>query len=355
MTEKSVHDIEINGRLIGPKHPPFIIAEMSANHDGSLEKAFRIAEAAKAAGADALKLQTYTADSMTLNLSKGEFLIDDPDSLWQGYSLYNLYEKAYTPREWHPHLYRHCRKLGLSVFSSPFDESAVDFLETLATPCYKIASFENTHLPLIRRSAATGKPLIISTGMATAKELAETTAVARQAGCRELILLKCTSSYPAPPREANLHTIKDLAERFRCLPGLSDHSSGVTIAAAAVAAGAVVIEKHFTLSRAEGGLDAAFSLEPHELKELVSTCWTVHEAMGTVHYGPLPGEKTSVKHRRSLYITADMKQGEEFTARNLRIIRPGSGLPPLFYDKVLGKKITRDTPAGTPLSRELIG
>ena len=346
--------IKINGHCIGREHPPFIIAEMSGNHNGSLERALAIVEAAAAAGAHAVKLQTYTADTMTLDLEEGEFFIDDPENLWQGKSLYRLYQEAATPWEWHEPIFRRCRELGLVGFSTPFDATAVDFLEELGVSCYKIAAFENTDLPLIRKVAATGKPLFISTGMATAGELEEAVAAARGAGCSELVLLKCTSAYPAPPEEANLLTIPHLQELFRCHVGLSDHTLGIGTAVAAVALGAVAIEKHLTLSRAEGGVDADFSLEPAELKTLVAEADRARRSLGRVSYGPGKKEQASLKHRRSLYIVADLEAGEVLTPENLRAIRPGLGLAPKYYELVLGKPVKKAVKKGTPLNWDLL-
>ena len=346
--------IRIGKHWIGPEHRPFLIAEMSGNHNQSLERALAIAEAAARAGAHALKLQTYTADTMTLDIAEGDFYIADPDNLWKGSSLYQLYSQAYTPWEWHEPIFRRCRELGIEAFSTPFDESAVDFLESLDVPAYKIASFENTDLPLIRKAASTGKPLIISTGMATAAELDETVRAAREAGCKDLILLKCTSTYPAEPVNSNLATLPHMRELFRCQVGLSDHTMGVGAAAAAVALGATVIEKHFTLSRAEGGVDAAFSLEPEEFRMLAVETERAWQSIGAVHYGPTDAEKPSLKYRRSLYVTKDLKAGDLLTKENVRAIRPGNGLPTKYLGTVLGRRVTRDVPRGTPLDWDLI-
>jgi N-acetylneuraminate synthase len=292
---------------------------------------------------------------MTLDLEGGAFAIDDPASLWQGKSLYGLYGQACTPYEWHAPLFERCRELGLIAFSSPFDAAAIDFLEELGAPCYKIASFENIDLPLIRRAAATGKPLIISTGMATVAELDEAVRAAREAGCRQLVLLKCTSTYPATPQGSNLCTIPHMQQLFGCQVGVSDHSPGVGVAVAAVALGATVIEKHLTLSRAEGGIDAAFSLEPAELSALVTESVAAWQALGTVSYGPTAKERASLQFRRTLYVACDMKAGEAFTPLNLRALRPGLGLPPKYLETLLGKRVNRDVPKGTPAAWELIG
>lgn len=347
-------EILIGGRRIGQGHPPFIIAEMSGNHNQSLDRALAIVDAAAASGAHALKLQTYTADTMTLDLDDREFLISDPESLWRGTSLYKLYQEAHTPWEWHRAIFERCRERGLICFSTPFDETAVDFLEGLAAPCYKIASFENHDLPLIRKVAATGKPVIISTGMATLAEIDDAVRTARDAGCRELVLLKCTSSYPAPPEDANLRVIPALREAFGTEVGLSDHTTGTAVAAAAVALGATVIEKHFTLDRADGGVDAAFSAEPREMRSLVADCTTVWAALGSVTFGPVGREKESLKFRRSLYVVADVEKGELFTPSNVRLIRPGYGLPSKFIDCVFGRRASRSIAKGTPVAWDLL-
>ena len=345
---------KIGQRLIGPDAPPFIIAEMSGNHNQSLEVALRIVEAAAKAGAHALKLQTYTAETMTLDLDEGEFFIQDPTSLWSGSSLYALYEKAHTPWEWHAPIFARARELGMLAFSTPFDETAVDFLESLDVPAYKIASFENTDLPLIRRVAATGKPLIISTGMASVAELDESVRAARAAGCKDLILLKCTSTYPASPENSHVRTIPHLRELFGCQVGLSDHSMGVGVAVAAVALGATVVEKHFTLDRADGGVDSSFSLEPAELASLVIETERAWQALGQVHYGVTEAERKSLVYRRSLYVTRDMVAGETFSADNLRAIRPGLGLAPRHLDAVLGRCARQALKRGTALAWSLV-
>ncbi|MEI7024963.1 pseudaminic acid synthase [Paenibacillus sp. y28] len=346
--------ISIEDRTIGNNSRPFIIAEMSGNHNQSLDRALAIVEAAARAGADAIKIQTYTADTMTLNLEHGDFLISDPASLWQGNTLYKLYQQAYTPWEWHKPIFDRCRELGIIGFSTPFDETAVAFLESLDVPCYKIASFENTDLPLIRMAAATGKPLIISTGMASLAELDDTVRAAREAGCRQLILLKCTSTYPASPANSNLLTIPHMRELFHCEAGLSDHTLGIGAAVAGVALGASVIEKHLTLSRSDGGVDAAFSLEPDELRSLVTECRIASQAIGQIRYGTDEDEKASLQYRRSLYVSKEMKRGDVFTKDNLRAIRPGAGLPPKFYDLLLGRKVGCDVSPGTPVRWSLL-
>ncbi|HZQ72380.1 MAG TPA: pseudaminic acid synthase [Burkholderiales bacterium] len=347
--------IVVAGRSIGPGEPPFVIAEMSGNHNQSLDRALQIVEAAARAGAHALKLQTYTADTMTLDVRSDGFVVQDPSSPWHGEALYALYQKAHTPWEWHEPIFRRCRELGLLAFSTPFDATAVDFLESLDAPCFKIASFENVDLALIRKAAATGKPLIVSSGLASEAELGEAVAAARSAGCRELLLLKCTSSYPASPAESHLATIPDMARRFGCLVGVSDHTPGIGAAVAAVALGAVAIEKHLTLARGDGGVDAAFSLEPEELQRLVAESRRAWEARGSVHYGPSEGEKSSLVFRRSLYVVRDMKAGERFTGENVRAVRPGYGLAPKHLDEVLGKPIRRAAERGTPLTWDLVG
>jgi len=349
------NEISVADKKIGPGHPPFIIAEMSGSHNQSLDRALAIVEAAAKAGAHAVKLQTYTADTMTLDIAEGEFFINDPDSMWKGRSLYELYKEAYTLWEWHKPIFEHCRELGLIYLSTPFDETAVDFLEELDVPCYKIASFENADLPLIRKVAATGKPMIISTGMATIAELDETVRTAREAGCRDLILLKCTSTYPATPENTNILTIPHMAKLFDCHVGLSDHTMGIGAAVASVALGATMIEKHFTLRRADGGVDSAFSMEPDEMLALVAETKRAWRALGEVSYGPTEKEKKSLIFRRSLYIVQDMKKGDILTKENLRAIRPSLGLPPKYYDILLGKRVNRNVQRGTAVSWELVG
>jgi N-acetylneuraminate synthase len=327
--------VKIGTQRIGINHPPFIIAEMSGNHNQSLERALEIVEAAAKTGAHAIKLQTYTADTMTLDLKEREFFISDDNSPWKGQSLYDLYKVAHTPWDWHQPIFDCAKKHGLICFSTPFDETAVDFLEKLGAPIYKIASFENTDHPLIQRVAATGKPLIISTGMATEEELDESVDTARKAGCKDLILLKCTSSYPATPENSNLLTIPYLRQRYGCEVGLSDHTLGIGVATAGVALGATVIEKHFTLKRSDGGVDAAFSLEPREMKLLVEETCRAWQALGKVFVSPTESEKSSITFRRSLYIVKDMKAGDVLTKENVRAIRPGLGLALKYLDQVL--------------------
>ena len=329
--------IIINNRKIGAGHPPFIIAEMSGNHNQSLERALEIVEAAAKTGAHALKIQTYTPDTMTLDLDEREFHISDPNSLREGASLYKLYGEAYTPWEWHKPIFDRARELGIIPFSTPFDDTAVDLLEDLDVACYKIASFENTDLPLIRRVAATGKPLIISTGMASIAELDDTVRAAREAGCKDLILLKCTSTYPATAQNTNILTIPHLRELFDCEAGLSDHAMGVGVSVASVALGATVIEKHFTLNRADGGVDSSFSMEPAEMEQLVVETERAWQALGKVSYGATEAEKKSLQFRRSLYIVKDLKAGDVLTNENVRVIRPGLGLPTKYLEQVLGR------------------
>lgn len=348
-------NLRIGVSPVGVGHPPFIVAEMSGNHNQSLEKALLIVEAAAKAGVHAIKLQTYTADMLTIDAETDEFFIRDSESLWKGQSLYKLYQKAYTPWEWHEPIFGRCRELGLIAFSTPFDETAVDFLENLNVPAYKIASFENNHLPLIRKVAATGKPVIISTGMATVAELDEAVRTAREAGCEDIILLKCTSTYPATPKDTNILTIPHLRELFGVEVGLSDHTLGMGVAIASVALGAVMIEKHFTISRAEGGVDSSFSMEPQEMKVLVEETYKAWQALGEISYGPTEKEKLSLQFRRSIYVVEDMVKGEEFTAKNLKVIRPGKGLHPRYYDLFLGKKTACAIRRGTPMSWKFIG
>ncbi|QCR31521.1 pseudaminic acid synthase [Lysinibacillus sp. SGAir0095] len=346
--------IKIGHKEIGRHTKPFIIAEMSGNHNQSLERALHLVDLAAEAGVDALKLQTYTPDTITLDVHTGEFFISNDENLWKGQSLYNLYKEAYTPWEWHEAIFNRAKEHSLLAFSSPFDETAVDFLETLDVPAYKIASFENVSIPLIRKVAKTGKPIIISTGMATAAELDEAVRAARSEGNDQIILLKCTSTYPATPTNSNIATVPHMKELFGTEVGLSDHTMGVGVSVAAVTLGATVIEKHFTTSRAEGGVDSAFSLEPHELKMLVEETERAWQSIGHVNYGPTKVEVPSLEHRRSLYIAQDIKVGDILTKENVRDVRPGLGLPTKYYDLVLGKAIKKDVTKGTPLSWELL-
>jgi len=344
--------ITINGRTIGCEHPPYIIAELSANHNGSLDTALKIIEAAKNAGADAVKLQTYRPDTITLDCNTEDFRIHG--GLWDGRNLYELYEEAHTPWDWHKPLFEHAQRCGITIFSSPFDATAVDLLEDLNAPAYKIASFEAVDLPLIRYAAATGKPLIISTGMASADEIGEAVAAAQEGGCRELALLHCVSGYPALAADYGLRTIPDMYSRFGLVTGLSDHTLDNTTAITAVALGAALIEKHFTLDRNGGGPDDSFSLEPEGLAALCRDARTAWEALGQVDYSLKASERGNVKFRRSLYVVEDLKAGAVLTAGNLRSIRPGFGLAPKHYDAVLGRCVKRDVPRGTPLSWDLV-
>ena len=344
----------IQGVSIGRSFQPFVIAELSGNHNGSLERAIRLVEAAAATGVQCLKLQTYRADTLTLDVMEGEFVISDPKSLWKGRSLHSLYDEAHTPWEWHEPIMKRAAELGMVCFSSPFDETAVDFLETLEVPAYKIGSFECTHLPLLRKVAATGKPVILSTGMATGAEIDEAGRTLRAGGCSELALLKCTSSYPSTPENSNLATLPHLREMFGCEVGISDHTLGIGVSVAAVALGAVIIEKHFTLARAEGGVDSAFSMEPEEMKALVVESERAWQAMGRIHYGPTAAEKVAVTRRRSIYLSRDAGAGEVLSEANLRVVRPGNGLEPKFLPLVLGRRLRRAVTKGTPLSWDLL-
>lgn len=343
-------EISLGPLKVGPAYPPLIIAELSGNHNGSLEQALKLVEEAAKAGVRAIKLQTYTPDTITLNVKREEFLISEPSSLWKGRNLYDLYREAHMPWEWHEPIFKKCRQLGLTAFSTPFDETAVDFLETLDVPCYKIASPEIVDLPLIRKTAATGKPLIISTGGSTLAEIGEAVETARNSGCRELILLKCTAAYPANPADVHLRTLAHLASCFDTLVGLSDHTLGLGVPIASVALGCCVIEKHLTLSRADGGVDSAFSLEPHEFKSLVEETRRAWEALGQVHYGPIPAEKTTLSHRPSLYFVEDLAEGETVQARHVRSVRPAKGLPPKYEPAIIGLKVARSIQKGTPVN-----
>ncbi len=345
-------DISTADHRIGPTCPPLVIAELSGNHNGSLEQALALVDAAAAAGAQALKIQTYTADTMTLDINEGAFVIDDPKSLWNGRSLYDLYDEAHTPWEWHAEIFERARAHNLIPFSTPFDHTAVDFLEQLDAPLYKIASFEVTDIPLIRRVSETGKPIIISTGMASIEEIEQAVTTVQQQGNDQIVLLKCTSSYPAPASSMNLLTIPAMIERFGCLVGLSDHTMGNVSAIAAVALGAVVVEKHITLDRAAGGVDSAFSIEPAEFATLVQDVHTAWESRGTVSYGASSAEQGSLQFRRSLYCVADIKRGEMFTPENVRAIRPGFGLPPERIGDIIGKRAGCDVARGMPLGDE---
>lgn len=344
--------IEIAGRPIGNEYEPYIIAEMSANHNGNIETAFRIIEEAKKAGADAVKIQTYTPDTITLNSDLPDFQIKG--GLWDGKTLYELYEWAHTPWDWHKPMFEHARKLGITMFSSPFDTTAVDLLEDLNAPAYKIASFEAIDLPLIRYVAATGKPMIISTGMADAEEIEEAIAAAREGGCKELAILHCVSGYPAPAEDYNLRTIPDMMERFDLVTGLSDHTLDNTTAIASVVLGAALIEKHFTLDRNGGGPDDSFSLEPDDLFALCRDSKTAWKALGTVDYGRKSSEQGNVQFRRSLYFVKDMKAGEIVSSDSIRSIRPGYGLAPKEYGNVIGAKLLSDVKENTPVTKNVL-
>ncbi|MCB0397049.1 MAG: pseudaminic acid synthase [Flavobacteriales bacterium] len=344
-------DIIIADHVIGSEKPPFVIAEMSANHNQSLENAIRIVEEVAKTGADAIKLQTYTPDTMTL---KGALKIQDENSLWNGRELYDLYKEGSTPWEWHEKIFKRGRELGLVVFSTPFDHTSVDFLEGLNTEVYKIASFENTDVPLLRKVASTGKPVIMSTGTADLGDLHQAVAELRTHGCKDLVLLKCTSTYPADPSECHIRTIPHMRSLFGCHVGLSDHTKGIGVPVASVALGAVVVEKHVTLSRADGGIDSAFSLEPAELKSLVDECQRAYASLGRVNYDITSGEEKSMIFKRSIFLVNDLKKGEMINEKDIRVLRPGIGLSPRFYDLVVGKALKQDVKAGTPLSLEMI-
>lgn len=344
-------NIKIGNHTIGLNHSPFIIAEMSGNHNQSLERALQIVDAAALAGAHAIKLQTYSADTITI---KGAYTINDENSLWNGKELYDLYQEAHTPWEWHQPIFDRAKEKGLVAFSSPFDETAVDFLETLHVPAYKIASFENTHLPLIRKVAQTGKPIIISTGVSSIADIDETVRLLRNEGCENFILLKCTSTYPATPENTNINTIPHLSKLYNCIVGLSDHTMGIGVSVAAVALGARVIEKHFTLRRADGGVDSTFSLEPEELKALVIETKNAYLSLGEISYGVQQAEEKSKFFKRSIYVSKDISVGGIFTNENLKIIRPGNGLAPKFIDDIIGKKAKCFIKAGTPLNWDIL-
>ena len=345
--------IEIAGRRIGAGYPAYLIAELSANHNQNFDAAVELVRAAREAGADAVKLQTYTADTLTIDSDKEYFRVAG-GTLWDGRTLYDLYDEAHTAWEWQPRLKEVAEEIGVHLFSSPFDPTAVDFLEGMGVPAYKVASFEIVDLPLIEKIARTGKPLIMSTGMATLSEIEEAIGAARSAGATQIALLKCTSAYPADPKEMNLRTIPHLAEVFGVAVGLSDHTMGMAVPVAAVTLGACIIEKHFTLSRGNPGPDSAFSLEPHEFKAMVEAVHTAEQALGAIRYGAGPEEEKSRAFRRSLFAVRDVKAGEVFTRENVRSIRPGHGLPPKHLEEVLGRRASRDIERGTPLSWELV-
>ena len=352
MPNKFSNEITINGRKIGPNHPPYIIAELSANHNGSLERALKTITMAKDMGADAIKLQTYSADTMTIDCDNEHFQIHG--GLWDGYNLYKLYQWAQTPFEWHKAMFDHAREIGITVFSTPFDETAIDLLESLDCPAYKIASFEATDVLLIEKAAKTGKPLIISTGMANAEELDDLVAAAKNGGCKELVLLHCISSYPAPAEQSNLKTIPDIAQRWQVIAGLSDHTLGTSVAITSIALGACIIEKHVTLSRKDKGPDSEFSLEPAELKQLVEQTNTAWQSLGNAGYERKPAEEASLKFRRSLFFVKDISKGTIITDQHVRRIRPGFGLSPKYINDVLGKTASSDIARGTPVSWELL-
>lgn len=345
-------ELTIAGRKIGPAHPPYVIAEMSANHNGNINTAFRIIDEVRKAGAGAIKIQTYRPDTITLNCDLPDFQITE--GLWAGRTLYELYEWAHTPWEWHKPLFDYAHSLGLTIFSSPFDNTAIDLLEDLNAPAYKIASFEAVDLPLIKYAASTGKPMIISTGMADAEEIQEAVDAAHEGGCTELAILHCVSGYPAPPADYNLRTLPDMIQRFGLVTGLSDHTIDNTTAIASIALGASLIEKHFTLDRSGGGPDDSFSLEPGELAALCSSVRTAWEALGEIDYGRKSSEQGNVKFRRSLYFIRDLKKGEVISDNCVRSVRPGYGLAPKFLPQILGMAVTTDIKKFTPVRHELL-
>ena len=344
----------IGNYTISKKHKPLIVAEMSGNHNQSLDRALKIVEAAAESGVHMLKLQTYTADTLTINSKNSDFFIADSKSLWKGKSLHDLYKEAHTPWEWQEKIIKKSNELGMLCFSTPFDETAVDFLEKLNVPAYKIASFENVHLPLIRKVAQTGKPVIISTGLATKTEIEEAVQALKIGGCSQFALLKCTSAYPASPENSNILTIPELRKNFDCEVGLSDHTIGIGVALAAISHGATVIEKHFTLDRNDGGVDSSFSIEPKEMKILVDESVKAWQSLGKISYGPTESEKDGIKFRRSIYVVEDVNAGEKLTKKNLRIIRPGKGLSPKFYEKLLDREVNQKIKRGTALQWKMV-
>jgi pseudaminic acid synthase len=346
--------IKIGKHTIGQDYPPFIIAEMSGNHNTSLDRALSIVDSAADSGAHAIKLQTYTPETMTLDINNSEFVIDNADSIWNGRSLYSLYEEGQTPWEWHAAIMERAKEKNILCFSTPFDESSVDFLESLNVPCYKISSFECTDLPLIKKVASTGKPMIISTGMASISDIAETVKAASSGGCKDLILLKCTSTYPASPDSTNLRTIANMRELFNCEVGISDHTNGIGVSLGSIAFGSTVIEKHFTLARSDGGIDSLFSLEPNELKNLSLESKSIWQALGGIHYGPTAAEEKSLIGRRSIYVSEDIKKGEVLTTKNIRRIRPGLGLEPKYFDVVIGRRVNASIKKGSPLNWKML-
>ncbi len=346
--------LKIENRKIGSGYKPFIIAEMSGNHDKSLEKALDIVESAAECGADAIKLQTYKPETITLNIETDDFLIKDEDNLWKGQSLFKLYEQAFTPWEWHSPIINRAKELGLICFSSPFDDTAVEFLEDLNVPAYKIASFESIHIPLLKKVASTRKPVIVSTGLSTVSEISEAVSTLKNAGCNDIILLKCTSNYPSSPKDSDILTIPHMRDLFNCDIGLSDHTMGIGASIAAVAHGAVMIEKHFTLNRQERSVDSEFSLNPSELKSLVIESKIAWESLGTIKYGPNESEINSLKFRRSIYVSEDIKKGEEFSKKNIKVIRPAMGLHPRYFESIIGRKSKSDYKKGTPINLDMI-
>lgn len=339
---------------ISKENKPFIVAEMSGNHNKSLDRAIKIVEAAAESGAHMLKLQTYTADTLTINSKNSDFLISDSKSLWKGKTLYDLYKEACTPWEWHEKIFKRCNELSMLCFSTPFDETAVDFLEKLNVPAYKIASFENIHLPLIKKVAQTGKPVIISTGLAIETEIEEAVEALKIGGCKQFCLLKCTSAYPASPENSNILTIPDLRKKFNCEVGLSDHTLGIGVALAAISHGATIIEKHFTLDRNDGGVDSSFSIEPNDMKILIKESVRTWQSLGNISYGPTDPEKGGLKLRRSIYIVKNIESGQKLTKENLRIIRPGKGLAPKYYEELLGRKVNKNLEQGTALTWNML-
>ena len=348
------YSFKINKRIIGLNYKPFIVAEMSGNHNGSLERALKIIDKAAACGADAIKLQTYTADTMTMNLESKEFSVTDQQSIWKNKKLYDLYDKAHTPWKWHRKLFKHAKQRNILCFSAPFDMTAVDFLEDLNCPAYKIASFENNHEPLIRRVVRTKKPVIVSTGMASESEIRKIVNIFKKENSKNFMLLKCTSSYPALHSESNLETIKDMRKKFNCEVGLSDHSKGIGSAIASVAYGASLIEKHFTLSKKDKGVDSSFSMDPRELKLLCVNSNIAWESKGKVFYGPTKSEKRSLKYRRSIYFSKNLEKGDIINSSNIKVIRPSFGLSPSYYDKIIGKKLTKSVKKGTRVKLEVL-
>ena len=346
--------IRIKDREINRNSPPFIIAEMSGNHNQSLDRALKIVDSAAEIGVCALKLQTYTADTMTLDIHENEFFIKDEENIWKGNSLYNLYKKAYTPWEWHEAIMKRAHQLGIICFSTPFDESAVNFLEDLNVPAYKIASFENVHLPLIKKVASTGKPVIVSTGMTTLSEIDQIISTLTDNGCKNFALLKCNSSYPTKHSDSNIITIPHMKKMFQCEIGLSDHTMGIGASIAAIAHGASIIEKHFTLDREDGGVDSSFSMQDNEMGLLVSESKNAWESIGKIHYGPTESEKREKRYQRSIYIIKDIYSGEKLSKKNIGIIRPGLGLPPKYFDLLINRKVKKDLKKGTALNWDLI-